>query len=179
MKSKIFLQGVVATLLLSLVLVALPQFSPKVSADPGEMGWIKYEDNPVLPVASEGEWDQYGVGGACVINDGDTLKMWFTGYSEDGVTRIGYAESMQKYENNPVLSEEEGSDWESDGVGAPWVIKDGDTYKMWYTGIDENLNSRIGYAESGDGISWERRGMVIDLGASGTWDENGVGAPVL
>jgi predicted GH43/DUF377 family glycosyl hydrolase len=39
------------------------------------------------------------------------------------------------------------------------VAKEGDRYRMWYSGSDreENEYHRIGYAESPDGISWIRR----------------------
>ena len=47
---------------------------------------------------------------------------------------------------------------------------------MWYTGNDGSVY-RIGYATSTDGIEWEKRpnSPVLDLGASGTWDDNHVG----
>jgi hypothetical protein len=42
------------------------------------------------------------------------------------------------------------SGWDSPGVGLPTVIKDGSTYKMWYTGgaiINGNrVQGAIGYA---------------------------------
>src|SRR3990172_6850039 len=47
--------------------------------------------------------------------------------------------------------------WEVDGVGTPFVLKENGTYKMWYSGnayfIPTDFNSKIGYAESTDGIN--------------------------
>ncbi len=40
-----------------------------------------------------------------------------------------------------------------------WVMKDGDTWKLWYTGYNkaiEPLTMKMGYATSKDGITWER-----------------------
>jgi predicted GH43/DUF377 family glycosyl hydrolase len=63
-----------------------------------------------------------------------------------------------------------------------WLIKEGDTYKMWYTcgGInypaDELLRSRICYAESVDGVMWEKyeNNPVMDVDYTGAWDSLGV-----
>ena len=40
-----------------------------------------------------------------------------------------------------------------------WVMKDGATWKLWYTGYDKGrqpLTMKLGYATSQDGISWQR-----------------------
>jgi sucrose-6-phosphate hydrolase SacC (GH32 family) len=40
-----------------------------------------------------------------------------------------------------------------------WVMKDGDVWKMWYTGYDPDkqpLTMKLGYATSKDGITWTR-----------------------
>ncbi|MFN8532214.1 MAG: hypothetical protein U0556_01535 [Dehalococcoidia bacterium] len=45
------------------------------------------------------------------------------------------------------------------GVASPSVIKDGSTYKMWFTGQGDNppaTAQAIGYATSPDGINWTR-----------------------
>lgn len=45
------------------------------------------------------------------------------------------------------------------GVATPSVIKDGTTYKMWFTGLGDNppaTAQSIGYAESPDGLIWTR-----------------------
>ena len=52
---------------------------------------------------------------------------------------------------------------------APKVIKDGDTYKMWYCGVN-NTNILIYYATSPDGLNWTKVDNTIP---SGTCDSNG------
>lgn len=39
-----------------------------------------------------------------------------------------------------------------------WIMREGDTYKMWYTGYDGTREGQrlLGYATSADGIRWER-----------------------
>ena len=72
--------------------------------------------------------------------------------------------------------------WEANSVGSPSVIKDGSTYKMWYTGLDAAaLYGRIGYATSPDGITWTKYAgnPVLDVGAPGSWDTNYRGRPTV
>ena len=55
---------------------------------------------------------------------------------------------------------------------APNVIKDGSTYKMWYTGKSSAGPYQIGYATSSDGIAWTKHGAnpIITPADAGTWD---------
>ena len=57
--------------------------------------------------------------------------------------------------NHPVLTYGESGSWDEFGVNHPVVIKDNDTLRMWYVGMN-NSKSQIGYAWSIDGISWTR-----------------------
>ncbi len=58
---------------------------------------------------------------------------------------------------NPLLSLRPKS-FDSFHIHAPMVVKDGGRYRMWYSGSDRTPNEyhRIGYAESRDGVTWER-----------------------
>ncbi len=63
-----------------------------------------------------------------------------------------------------------------------WVVKEGTSYKMWYTcgGLnypaDTLLRSRLCYATSNDGIIWSKYAgnPVLDVSYSGEWDSLGV-----
>lgn len=44
---------------------------------------------------------------------------------------------------------------------------------MWYR-ADDGSAQVIAYADSTDGVSWTKRGMVLDVGSSGAWDDVGV-----
>ncbi|MEN6408366.1 MAG: hypothetical protein ABFD44_01475, partial [Anaerolineaceae bacterium] len=52
----------------------------------------------------------------------------------------------------PVLTPTPGT-WDEGSVGHPVVVKDGDTYYMWYTGGSGEL---LGFATSSDGITWTK-----------------------
>ncbi len=53
--------------------------------------------------------------------------------------------------------------YDSDGTRNPFVMKDGTTYRMWYTGFDGSTN-RLLYATSSDGVTWTRVGLAINVG---------------
>ena len=74
------------------------------------------------------------------------------------------------------------------------VLKDGSTFKCWYTGwngefehlgggLSKKINYRIGYATSPDGITWTKyagsagAGAVLGLGDPGQQDAKGVAHP--
>lgn len=62
------------------------------------------------------------------------------------------------YGRNPVFKAAGPSHWDVMIRERGWIIKEGDQYRMWYTGYDgtrEGLKM-LGYATSRDGIRWER-----------------------
>jgi uncharacterized repeat protein (TIGR01451 family) len=63
---------------------------------------------------------------------------------------------LTKYSANPILTSGASGSWDSAQVWDPTVLKDGNTYKMWYVGIDNNGTYGIGYATSSDGITWSK-----------------------
>jgi predicted GH43/DUF377 family glycosyl hydrolase len=142
--------------------------------------WTKYAGNPVMSNGSFGSWDNAHIGSMSVIKDGSTYKMWYYG-NNGNIGRIGYATSTDginwtKYADNPVMDLGAGNAWDSKEIGPNCVIKDADGYKMWYGGSDGN-HSRVGYANSTDGINWTRyaNNPVIGIGAANAWDDNHVG----
>lgn len=57
------------------------------------------------------------------------------------------------------------------GFGRPWVLRDGDRYRMWYSIRSLSQPYRMGYAESADGLAWTRRDALVGLERSATgWD---------
>ena len=128
----------------------------------------------VLSYGASSTWDDGAVWFPAVIKDGDTLRMWYTGL-DDLVWaytdwKIGYAWSLDgiewyKFAENPVLSTD--MVWEGNTMKLGAVIKDGNTYKIWYQAIE------VGYAESLDGINWTKNPEpVLYPGPSGDWDDD-------
>ena len=87
-----------------------------------------------------------------------------------------------KYEGNPVLVPGSAGSWDDDHLIEPHVLvfrsPRAEQYHMWYAG-DDGSGNRIGYATSPDGVDWTKASLnpVLDLGASGSWEDNHVGAP--
>jgi hypothetical protein len=57
------------------------------------------------------------------------------------------------------------------GFGRPWVLRDTDRYRMWYSIRSHREPYRIGYAESSDGAAWTRLDDEVGIERSATgWD---------
>jgi beta-1,2-mannobiose phosphorylase / 1,2-beta-oligomannan phosphorylase len=139
---------------------------------------------PVL-TPTTGSWDSFTIEYPCVIRENGVYKMWYSGGSVFNPEKIGYATSPDGIEwrknENPVF--EEGIDpWENDGVMAAFIMPAGNKYKMWYTGYTWSGRGKfsIGFAESPDGITWQRdvnNNPVLEPGASGQWDSLWIYSP--
>ena len=126
-------------------------------------------------------WDGLGVGLPMVISDAGTYRMWYQGsaltFYGYGST-LGYAESAdglawEKYGGNPVLEPGETGEWDNAYRGQVALLKDGDLYKMWYSGGGFSGPWHTGYATSSDGLEWSvyAGNPVLQAGAPGSWDE--------
>ncbi len=159
--------------------------------------WTKYDNtipsasdttstNGRIPLGTSGKGDSSHVSAPLVIKDGTTYKMWYQGH--DGTNyRTYYATSSDgltwtKYDNTiPSASDTTSTNGrlplgtsgkgDSSGVSSPSVIKEGTTYKMWYTGFDGS-NYRIYYATSSDGLTWTKYDNTIPT-VSDTTSTNG------
>ena len=146
---------------------------PQVSADADTQLRIYYdpngEDNQayvgetseqlnfqlVLENNVEGTYDKNYAYSPCVINDGGLYKMWYSGY-DGSVWRLMYATSTDGISwSVPQLIMDRGAEgtYDTEGLYAPFVIKEGGVYKMWYNGRD-GTHIRLIYATSLDGITW-------------------------
>ena len=127
---------------------------------------------PVLQ-GSPLSFDQDGVDGPDVVYDAADqtapYRMWYSGHA--GVFgAVGYATSTDglswvKYPGVgqlplAVLTHGPAGSADSFSAADPSVLKDGTTWKMWYTG-DDSSKKRVAYATSTDGINWAKGGKVI------------------
>jgi predicted GH43/DUF377 family glycosyl hydrolase len=96
--------------------------------------------------------------------------------------KIGYAESADavhwEMRNITCLSPDESKG--EFAVARPWVILENGRFRMWYSIRFRGKMYRIGYAESSDGISWDRLDHLagIDVSQDG-WDSEMVCYPAL
>ena len=82
---------------------------------------------------------------------------------------------------NPVLEPSNApstdlvSGWYNKNVWFPWVIKDGPTLKMWFTGTNTEGEESIGYATGSNGEDWTIQALVFEPSITpGSWDSGGV-----
>jgi len=134
------------------------------------VNWVRNSANPVLQ-GTAGAFDADGVYGADVVYDPSDLlapyKMWYSG-RQGAFGGIGYASSLDGLTWTvyggatplPVVGHGVPGSADSFSAADPSVLKDGSTWKMWYTGDDSN-KKRIAYATSADGMTWAKGGKVI------------------
>jgi len=135
--------------------------------------WVRGNGGAPVLQATPSAFDQDGVYGPDVVYDpADPVtpyRMWFSGRA--GVFgAIGYATSSDgiswtKYPGTgqlplAVLTHGPAGSADSFSAADPSVLKDGSTWKMWYTG-DDSSKKRVAYATSADGITWAKGGKVI------------------
>jgi hypothetical protein len=146
--------------------------------------FVRRFDGPIMDRTID---EPYMSATPCVIIEAGIWRMWYlsgTGWKRhaghpEPYYNIKYAESV-----DGILWKREGHvciDFKSPfegGIARPSVIKDGATYRMWYSyrgAVDYRTNTsasyRIGYAESKDGLEWIRKDeeVGIDLSQEG-WD---------
>jgi len=65
---------------------------------------------------------------------------------------------FQPYEKNPVFAGAGGEAWDAKIRERGWILRDGDAWRMWYTGYDGSPKPQmmLGLATSGDGLTWAR-----------------------
>jgi len=143
------------------------------------INWTKHPF-PVISYGTFGEWDNYRRVES-LIRVNDTLKMWFSAYKEIPFEmRIGYAWSINgiswEIHPYPVLDIGQDGEWDDNFIYGPSVIYHNNEYLIWYTGNGGNDNpSRIGYANSSDGINWnkdEENNPVIETGPYDSYYES-------
>lgn len=132
-----------------------PKDAVAVAFSPDGVSWSDPEIT--LPANPESGWEAT-VNRNCVLKIDGKYKMWYTGQA-DGKSFIGYAESddgltFRRVRNEPVLSPE--LPWEKESVMNPCVLFENGVYRMWYSAGETYEPNVLAYAESKDGINWER-----------------------
>jgi hypothetical protein len=123
--------------------------------------------------------DPYLCASPCVLVEGDSWRMWYVSGVGWEAQPVG---SPRHYYLIKYAESRDGLRWRRDGrvcidfrnreehaIGRPCVLRDGAGYRMWY--CQRGTSYRIGYAESTDGLDWERRDEEAGMAppASG-WD---------
>ena len=138
---------------------------------------VNISEEPIISPGPIGHFDDYGTyTGSLVELDDNTLYMYYLGWNpgKEGAMFYSYiglaisedkGKTFKKYSNLPIVGRGE---HDPAGVLIPFVLKDGQEWKMWYGSTtkwertDDGLKSyyNIKYATSKDGIHWDRNGEV-------------------
>jgi predicted GH43/DUF377 family glycosyl hydrolase len=139
--------------------------------------WNRMSKKPVL---SAGEpWEKVAVMCPDTLWDQQLklYRMWYSGGEQYEPNAIGYATSPDglvwtKGKSNPIFQSDPHLEWEQNRVTACQVIKDRNSYLMFYIGFRDVSHAQIGVARSRDGITdWQRLGAnpIIQPTENG-WD---------
>jgi hypothetical protein len=152
-----------------------------VSADGGE----SFRRVSSAPVVERGPHDPFLTTSPWVLVEDGIWRLWYasgTGWSREGNGR-------QHHYNIKYAESNDGISWRRSGItcidfshageyaiARPCVVKDGTLYRMWYSYRGDAY--RIGYAESSDGIRWERKDAEVGIDLSeGGWDSQMIEYP--
>lgn len=129
------------------------------------------------PILERNEIDPYVTASPWVLVEDGRWRMWYvsgTGWElVDGKPRhryhIKYAESRDglTWDRNGIVCVDF-ADASEHAFSRPCVVKDADLYRMWFSARGDAY--RIGYAESNDGVRWERKDEEAGIASSGEWD---------
>jgi predicted GH43/DUF377 family glycosyl hydrolase len=149
-----------------------------VSAD--GMAWHK-EGKILSPDSRTWEGDAIAANGSAIADQSGILYY----YQAGSPVRIGLARSSNGHQwqknGSPVLDVGPRGSWDERGTADPYVIHAGASYYMFYLGADRARRQRLGLATSDDGVTWYklRSNPILELGAYGAFDENGLGEPAV
>lgn len=136
---------------------------------------VDIDENPILDLGERGTFDENGTSYPWLIENKGELLMYYTGWVPTVITpfqnHVGLAKwnnSKRKFERESKAPILERTNNDPFGTGSVCVIKENKKWKMWYTCFDkwgvlkneEKHYYKIKYAESNDGINWERNNKV-------------------
>lgn len=161
------------------------QFEGLAISTDGGLTFSRYSQVPVL---DRSDREMLNRTSAFVMQDQGIFRMWYVGGSE-WVTVNG--KLLPTY-NMRYLESPDGKNWSGEGkvcielqrpdeyaLGRPWVLKEADRHRMFYSIRSRAKGYRLGYAESVDGgHTWQRMddSLGIDVSPDG-WDSEMIEYP--
>ncbi|MBC8191119.1 MAG: hypothetical protein H8E18_01950, partial [FCB group bacterium] len=173
------MRSVTMTLLVCLGTLVMAQNEPEF----GQVWQTISEEPTTVLEAVDGEWNTFIAGTwwtyGQVMWDGEMYRYYVSAsgpgpeflYSIGMYTAPHLDSAWVPYGNNPVF-EGDPESWDNLDVSTPCVMKDGDLYKMWYSGWDTTDTGHIGYATSADGYTWNRHAEpVLTFDPDSNWED--------
>lgn len=147
-----------------------------VSVDGGE----NFNRVQEVPILDRRQGESLNRTAPFVMFEDDCFRMWYVG-GDEWTTVNG--KSLPVY-NVRYTESEDGINWSAHGsicldfksedeyvIGRPWIFKANGLYKMVLSSRTRSKGYRLGYAQSIDGINWQRLDHMISIDVSDNgWD---------
>jgi predicted GH43/DUF377 family glycosyl hydrolase len=151
-------------------------------SDDGGATFVKQTRSPLV---GRSEVDPLLVTSPCVRRDDGRWRMWYV----SGLRWEEHGDALRSYYHVRYAESDDGRDWRREGavaidlqgdernIARPCVMYEGDRWRMWYS-ASADAGYRVGYAESADGVSWERLDKLAGIAPSAEgWDSEALAYP--
>jgi predicted GH43/DUF377 family glycosyl hydrolase len=145
----------------------------------GPLKFNGYQNNPVIVPGEPGSWDDLYVITAFVLEEKDTIYLFYTAYSKTGSRALGLATSTDgyhfiKYKGNPIL-EGDKTGYDAFGVAQAQVLKSDSGWVLYFNGREiagfssgPSIGRATAQALTGP---WKKsNNPVLTSGRRGEWD---------
>ena len=120
------------------------QYEPNAigyATSPDGLHWTKYDNNPIFAADPNSKWEQHKVTAGQIVKRGDWYYMFYIGFENEHLARIGVARSKdgindwERLKTNPIVSPDPDS-WDGDACYKPFAIynEKEDLWRLWYNG---------------------------------------------
>ncbi len=152
------------------------RYYPAIGLSICKKGKKNFKKNSVAPLISKNSQEPYGQASPFVLYDRDDKiwKMWYSSYRSWELRKkipfpnyeIRYATSSDginwKFKNKKVLGSKK-----FEAVARPYVIKNKNSYQMWYCSRKRYKDYEINFATSKDGLRWKQKKFNLKLSDEG------------
>lgn len=139
---------------------------------------------PILKIGQLGSFDDSGAMCSCIVDFDNKKFLYYIGWNGEGSipfrNSTGLAisddgKTFKKFADGPIMDRIPNEGYSNTNS---WVIYDDQKWKMWYlSGVKWDMHENnfrphyhIKYAESNDGINWQRNGKIaIDFKNADEW----------
>ncbi|MEO2015925.1 MAG: hypothetical protein ABGZ53_16315 [Fuerstiella sp.] len=139
---------------------------------PDQDGELSHVSTIIAPIAGQGiAWDRSDIGTlyGIIRPSHEVVSMRLSHTYE--YTKLKQPVEWIRDRHNPVLAPRKG-EFDSTRCMNPWVVRDGQSYRLFYSGGGDDQKQKIGFGTAAvdDLTKWTRVGPLFETGAAGTFD---------
>jgi predicted GH43/DUF377 family glycosyl hydrolase len=150
-------------------------------------GGLTFRRHSRVPIIDRSDAEPHFRTSSFIMRDDGVFKMWYTAGGD--WTEVN-GKALPIY-NLRYLESADGIHWPGEGrvcvdfagadehaLSRPWVLKSATDYRMFFSKRSRLKHYRIGYAESADGLNWQRMDDEVGIDVSPTgWDSESIAYP--